>query len=85
MPQLKKAHMQQQRPNAAKNKINKINKFILKKAIQRMDWWFPEAGLGWVKWTKRVKRCKLPVITKISPGAGMHSMVTIVNDTVLHI
>ena len=31
-PQLEEAHVQQQRPNAAKNK--KINKFILKKRIK---------------------------------------------------
>ena len=30
-PQLEKAGTQQQRPKAAKNKINKINKFIYKK------------------------------------------------------
>ena len=33
-PQLEKARAQQRRPNAAKNKINKINKFILKKKKQ---------------------------------------------------
>ena len=31
MPQLEKACAQQRRPNTAKNKINKINKFIKKK------------------------------------------------------
>ena len=36
-PQLEKAHTRQQRPNADKNKINKINKFIKKKEIEEIN------------------------------------------------
>ena len=39
------------------------------------DWWLPEVG-GWVKWVEGVK--------KLSPGDVMYSMVTIVNNRVLH-
>ena len=38
-----------------------------------------------MKWVKRVKRYILPVIKLKSHGDIMYGMVTIVNNTVLHI
>ena len=37
------------------------------------------------QWVKGVKKHKVPVIKSTSPGDARHSMVTIVNNTVLHI
>ena len=39
--QLEEARTQQRRPNAAKNKTNKINKFIFKK-----NWWSGEGKMA---------------------------------------
>ena len=38
-----------------------------------------------VKWVKGVNRHKLPVTKYISLGGTIHSMITMVNNTVLHI
>ena len=43
------------------------------------------SGRGWAKWVKVVKGDKIAVIRWISSGDVMHSMVTVVNITVLYI
>ena len=39
-----------------------------KNQVHRMDWWLPEARVGWAKWFRRVKRYKLPVIKLLVMG-----------------
>ena len=52
---------------------------------KRTDWWLPKADGKVPEWVNRVERCKLTVIKSISPADVMCSLVTTVNNTVLHI
>ena len=55
--------------------IDTENKLVVPRAERR---------LGWVKWVEGVKRYKI-CIKYISHGDVMYSMMTIVNNIVLHI
>lgn len=39
----------------------------------------------WVKWVKKIKTYKLPVVKLISRGGVMYSMVTVLSNTVLYV
>ena len=53
--------------------------------IQRRGWWWPQAGGGGrTKWVKGVTKYRLPIIKPITHEDVIYSMLTTVNNTVLH-